>query len=85
MFGSENSIEPVRGVAAVAVTADGRTAARAMLDKDSIREATPDDLASAARRALGKATSEPTRSRRLRKLRAASFAAVRPNRRSLMQ
>ncbi len=60
MFGSENSIEPVRAVAAVAVTADGRGVARAMVDKDSIREATPDDLASAARRALGKATSEPT-------------------------
>ncbi len=60
MFGNDNSIEPVRAVAAVAVTADGRTAARAMVDKTSIREATPDDLASAARRALGKDTAEST-------------------------
>lgn len=59
MFGNENSIEPVRAVAAVAVMADGRTAVRAMVDKTSIREATPDDLAAAARRALGRATPEP--------------------------
>lgn len=59
MFGSDNSIEPVRAVAAVAVKADGSTATRAMVEP-LIREATPDDLASAARRAVGKATPEPT-------------------------
>ena len=58
MFGSDNSIEPVRAVAAVAVTADGRSAARAMVGKDSIREATPADLASAARRARSSATPD---------------------------
>ena len=47
MWGSDNSIEPVRGVAAVAVRADGGTATRGFVEPP-IREATPDDLASAA-------------------------------------
>ncbi len=59
MFGNDNSIEPVRAVAAVAVRADGSTATRGLVEP-LIREATPDDLASAARRAVGKATPEPT-------------------------
>ena len=58
MFGSDNSIEPVRGVAAVAVKADGSTATRGFVEPP-IREATPDDLASAARRARSGATPEP--------------------------
>jgi len=59
MFGNDNSIEPVRAVAAVAVKADGSTATRGFVEP-LIREATPDDLASAARRALGKDTAEST-------------------------
>lgn len=59
MFGTDNSIEPVRGTAAGAVTPDGRTATRMVLDKTSIREATPADLAAAARRARAAAV-EPT-------------------------
>jgi len=58
MFGTDNSIEPVRGVAAVAVKADGSTATRGFVEPP-IREATPGDLASAARRARSSATPEP--------------------------
>jgi len=58
MWGSDNSIEPVRGVAAVAVRADGSTATRGFVEPP-IREATPGDLASAARRARSDATAEP--------------------------
>ncbi len=58
MWGSDNSIEPVRGVAAVAVRADGSTATRGFVEPP-IREATPDDLASAARRARSGPTPEP--------------------------
>ncbi len=58
MFGSDNSIEPVRAVAAVAVRADGSTATRGFVEPP-IREATPDDLASSARRARSGATPEP--------------------------
>ncbi len=58
MWGSDNSIEPVRAVAAVAVRADGSTATRGFVEPP-IREATPGDLASAARRARSGATAEP--------------------------
>jgi hypothetical protein len=59
MFGADNSIEPVRAVAAVAVTADGRAATRIFVEPP-IREATPGDLASAARRARTSAAPEPS-------------------------
>ena len=58
MWGSDNSIEPVRAVVAVAVRADGSTATRGFVEPP-IREATPGDLASAARRARSGATPEP--------------------------
>jgi len=58
MWGSDNSIEPVRAVAAVAVRADGSTATRGFVEPP-IREATPGDLASAARRARSGAIPEP--------------------------
>jgi len=60
MFGTDNSIEPVRGVAAAAAaTAESRTAARAVAEGPLIREAMPADLASAARRARASATPDP--------------------------
>ena len=58
MWGSENSIEPVRAVSAVAVTADGRTATRSFVEPP-IREATPGDLVAAARRARSGAEPDP--------------------------
>ncbi len=58
MWGSDNSIEPVRAVAAVAVRADGSTVMRGFVEPP-IREATPGDLAAAARRARSGATPEP--------------------------
>ena len=58
MWGSSNSIEPVRAVVALEVRADGSIATRGFVEPP-IREATPDDLASAARRALSGATPEP--------------------------
>ena len=63
MFGSDNSIEPVRAVAAVAVRADGSTVAQGFVEP-MIREATAADLAAAARRAnigatTGQAPGEP--------------------------
>ncbi len=57
MWGSDNSIEPVRAVAAI--TADDRSASRTMVDKTSIREATSANLASAARRARSSTVPEP--------------------------
>ncbi len=59
MWGSDNSIEPVRAVAIATSPGDDRVVSRALIDKMSIREATPADLASAARRARNSAAPEP--------------------------
>ena len=59
MWGSDNSIEPVRAVATATIPADDRIASRAVMDKMSIREATADELTAAARRARTSAGSEP--------------------------
>ena len=60
MFGSENSIEPVRGEMPVTVARGmSRPAARTVADEPPIREATPADLASAARRQRSAAEPDP--------------------------
>ena len=58
MFGSENSIEPVRGEMPVTVArGTTRPATRPAADEPPIREMTPTELASAARRQ--RCTAEP--------------------------
>ncbi len=59
MFGSDNSIEPVRAVAALMVRPDGSGAMRIFPEPPG-REEKPDGLLAHARRALGKDTAEPT-------------------------
>ena len=60
MFGSENSIEPVRGELPVTVArGTGRPATRTAADEPPIREMTPNELASAARRQRGTAEPDP--------------------------
>lgn len=60
MFGTDNSIEPGRSAAAVGVSPDSRATTRMVMDKTSIREATPADLAAAARRARSNAVPDPS-------------------------
>ena len=71
MWGSDNSIEPVRAVAAVA--ANSSTAARKPVEGPPIREATPGDLAAAARRARANAASEPAPVQAVREARGSLF------------
>lgn len=60
MFGSENSIEPVRGELPVTVArGTNRPATRTAADEPPIREMTPAELASAARRQRGTAEPDP--------------------------
>ena len=60
MFGSENSIEPVRGELPVtAARGTNRPATRTAADEPPIREMTPTELASAARRQRGTVEPDP--------------------------
>ena len=60
MFGSENSIEPVRGELPVtAARGTNRPATRTAADEPPIREMTPTELASAARRQRSTAEPDP--------------------------
>lgn len=60
MFGTDNSIEPGRNGAAVGGSPDNRATPRMVMDKASVREATPVDLAAAARRARSSAVPDPS-------------------------
>ncbi len=71
MWESDNSIEPVRAVAAVA--ANSSTAARKPVEGPPIREATPGDLAAAARRARANAAPEPAPVQAVREARGSLF------------
>ena len=60
MFGTDNSIEPGRSAAAVGASPNPRATTRMVMDRTSVREATPADLAAAARRARSSAAPEPS-------------------------
>lgn len=71
MWGTDNSIEPVRATAAVA--ASSSTATRKPVEEPPIREATPGDLASAARRSRASAAPEPAPVHAVREARGSLF------------